>query len=138
MTIGSRRVRREFSSLSPTCVVSHSRFLRTTGSCHHQEGRLSTRSTRLSPFTYRDNGHGSQPKELTLGAPEFIRRFSLHILPWGLVRIRALWYLGQQSQKMCSARDLQVPRGRTLVLQPQGADGPITNLFGTLFPMGAQ
>jgi hypothetical protein len=31
MTIGSRRVRSEFSSLSPTCVVSHSRFLRTTG-----------------------------------------------------------------------------------------------------------
>src|SRR5258708_4190775 len=39
-------------------------------------------------FTYRDYRHGSQRKELTLSALEFIRRFSLHILPPGLVRIR--------------------------------------------------
>jgi len=31
-------------------------------------------------FTYRDYRHGSQLKELTLCALEFIRRFSLHIL----------------------------------------------------------
>jgi putative transposase len=37
-------------------------------------------------FTYRDYRHGSQLKELTLSALEFIRRFSLHILPPGLVR----------------------------------------------------
>jgi len=30
-------------------------------------------------FTYRDYRHGSQLKELTLCAREFIRRFSLHI-----------------------------------------------------------
>ena len=39
-------------------------------------------------FTYRDYRHGSLRKELTLSALEFIRRFSLHILPPGLVRIR--------------------------------------------------
>ena len=32
-------------------------------------------------FTYRDYRHGSQRKELNLSALEFIRRFSLHILP---------------------------------------------------------
>ena len=32
-------------------------------------------------FTYRDYRHGSQRKDLTLSALEFIRRFSLHILP---------------------------------------------------------
>src|SRR6266403_1303593 len=32
-------------------------------------------------FTYRDYRHGSQRKQLTLSALEFIRRFSLHILP---------------------------------------------------------
>jgi hypothetical protein len=55
-------------------------------------------------FTYRDYRHGSQLKELTLSASEFIRRFSLHILPPGL------WNSGQQSQKTCyrsSPRDLQ-------------------------------
>ncbi len=39
-------------------------------------------------FTYRDYRHGSQRKQLTLSALEFIRRFSLHILSSGLVRIR--------------------------------------------------
>ena len=36
-------------------------------------------------FIYRDYRHGSQLKELTLSGLEFIRRFSLHILPSGLV-----------------------------------------------------
>jgi len=35
-------------------------------------------------FSYRT-------KELTLSALEFVRRFSLHILPPGLVRIRHCW-----------------------------------------------
>jgi hypothetical protein len=39
-------------------------------------------------FAYRDYRHGSQLKSLTLSGLEFIRRFSLHILPAGLVRIR--------------------------------------------------
>ena len=40
-------------------------------------------------FTYRDYRHGSQLKGLTLSGLEFIRRFSLHILPSGLVREEA-------------------------------------------------
>ena len=59
--------------------------------------------------------HGSQLKKLTLSALEFIRRFSLHILPPGLVRIRHYGILGQQSQKSCyrsSPRDLQAPPAR--------------------------
>ncbi len=43
---------------------------------------------RTVTFTYRDYLHGSQLKELTLSVLEFIRRFSSHILPSGLVRIR--------------------------------------------------
>jgi hypothetical protein len=39
-------------------------------------------------FTYRDYRKGGAVKALTLTAREFIRRFSLHILPAGLVRIR--------------------------------------------------
>jgi hypothetical protein len=35
---------------------------------------LSTRGTRTVTFTYRDYRHGSQRKELTLSALEFIRR----------------------------------------------------------------
>lgn len=39
-------------------------------------------------FTYKDYKQGSVTKEITLDAMEFIRRFSLHILPKGFVRIR--------------------------------------------------
>src|ERR1700692_4217448 len=49
-------------------------------------------------FTYRDYRHGSLRKELTLCALEFIRRFSLHILAPGLVRIRHYGILGNNQQ----------------------------------------
>lgn len=39
-------------------------------------------------FAYKDYKQGSVKKEMTLDASEFTRRFSLHILPKGFVRIR--------------------------------------------------
>jgi hypothetical protein len=39
-------------------------------------------------FTYKDYAHGSQIREMSLPAEEFIRRFLLHVLPQGYVRIR--------------------------------------------------
>jgi hypothetical protein len=39
-------------------------------------------------FSYKDYKHGNVKKEMTLDAMEFIRRFSLHVLPKGFVRIR--------------------------------------------------
>lgn len=39
-------------------------------------------------FAYKDYKHGSVKKEMTLESLQFIRRFSLHILPKGFVRIR--------------------------------------------------
>jgi len=38
-------------------------------------------------FRYRDNASGGQ-KSMTLDGPEFLRRFLLHVLPTGFVRIR--------------------------------------------------
>src|ERR1700724_1981625 len=72
-------------------------------------------------FTYRDYRHGSQRKELTLSALEFIRRFSLHILPPGLVRIRHYGILGNNRRKAAieAARAILMSRGRALELQPQ-------------------
>jgi hypothetical protein len=45
-------------------------------------------------FTYRDYRDNSTVKLITLSAMEFIRRFSWHILPRGLVRIRHYGILG--------------------------------------------
>lgn len=39
-------------------------------------------------FSYKDYKHANVKKMMTLEGPEFIRRFSLHILPRGFVRIR--------------------------------------------------
>jgi Putative transposase/Transposase zinc-binding domain len=72
-------------------------------------------------FTYRDYQHGSQRKALRLSALEFIRRFSLHILPAGLVRIRHYGILGNNRRKraIAAARAIFQCRGRALELQPQ-------------------
>src|SRR5258705_9016651 len=78
-------------------------------------------------FTYRDYRHGSQRKELPLSALEFIRRFSLHILPPGLVRIRHYGILGNNRRKrdIEAARAIFISRGGAVELQPRsGADPP--------------
>ncbi len=76
-------------------------------------------------FTYRDYRHGSQRKELTLSALEFIRRFSLHILPPGLVRIRHYGILANNRRKrdIEAARAILMSRGRALELEFHSAAG---------------
>lgn len=39
-------------------------------------------------FRYRDYAHGNRERRMTLSAHEFLRRFLLHVLPRGFVRIR--------------------------------------------------
>jgi Putative transposase len=77
-------------------------------------------------FTYRDYRHGSKLKELTLCALEFIRRFSLHILPSGLVRIRHYGILGNNRRKrdIEAARAIFKRRRRAKELQPQCVADP--------------
>jgi len=77
-------------------------------------------------FTYRDYRHGSQRKELTLSALEFIRRFSLHILSPGLVRIRHYGILGNNRRKAAieAACAIFKRRGHALELQPQSVADP--------------
>lgn len=60
-------------------------------------------------FTYRDYRHGAKVKLLTLSALEFLRRFSWHILPSGLVRIRHYGLLAN------NRRHRDVPRARALL-----------------------
>jgi hypothetical protein len=44
-------------------------------------------------FRYKDYASGGRRRCMTLSADEFLRRFAQHILPRGLVRIRAFGYL---------------------------------------------
>ncbi len=50
-------------------------------------------------FSYRDRKHGDCPRTMTLQADEFIRRFLLHVLPNGFMRIRHFGFLANRSRK---------------------------------------
>jgi hypothetical protein len=47
-------------------------------------------------FRWKDYAHGSKPGTMTLGATEFLRRFFLHVLPKGFVRIRHFGFLANR------------------------------------------
>jgi hypothetical protein len=50
-------------------------------------------------FTYRDRRNNNTLKTMTLQAKEFIRRFLLHVLPDGFVRIRHFGFLANRYKK---------------------------------------
>jgi hypothetical protein len=50
-------------------------------------------------FAYRDRKHGDVQKTKTLKAEEFIRRFLLHVLPDGFMRIRYFGFLANRCKK---------------------------------------
>ena len=63
-------------------------------------------------FRYRDYNHGNRRKVMSLHAAEFLRRFLLHVLPKGFMRIRHYGLLANRSKrlKLQAARDaLAVP-----------------------------
>ena len=39
-------------------------------------------------FRYKDYAHGNRPRTMTLDGAEFLRRFLLHVVPRGFMRIR--------------------------------------------------
>jgi len=60
-------------------------------------------------FTYRDRRDHNRPKELTLSAAEFIRRFLLHVTPPGLCRMRHYGFLSNR------VKEQQLGRCRALL-----------------------
>jgi hypothetical protein len=59
-------------------------------------------------FRWKDYAHGSQQKMMTLTATEFLRRFFLHVLPKGFVRIRYFGFLANRwrTEMLALARQL--------------------------------
>jgi hypothetical protein len=49
-------------------------------------------------FTWKDYADGCRRKEMTLDAVEFVRRFAMHIVPKGLVRIRRYGLLAHRDR----------------------------------------
>jgi hypothetical protein len=59
-------------------------------------------------FRWKDYAHGSQQRKMTLSTDEFLRRFLLHVLPRGFVRIRHFGFLAhrQRGQHLTQCRQL--------------------------------
>jgi hypothetical protein len=67
-------------------------------------GRLQSLENGRVTFRWRDSKAGNQIKTMTLDAVEFIRRFLLHILPTGFVKIRHFGFLASRNRAAALAR----------------------------------
>jgi hypothetical protein len=56
-------------------------------------GRILSFAEGRVTFRWRDSAHGNKQKTMTLDAVEFIRRFLMHVLPRGFVKIRHYGFL---------------------------------------------
>ena len=54
-------------------------------------------------FRWKDYAHGGKKRKMTLAAEEFIRRFLLHVLPKGLVRIRHYGWMANRCRRQRAA-----------------------------------
>ena len=72
-------------------------------------------------FRWKDYRHGSQVRILTLDVEEFLRRFLLHVLPKGFVRIR---YFGLLAAR-CRTQDLATCRTVLATAPPPPPDAPV-------------
>ena len=68
-------------------------------------------------FKYRDRKDNDTLKEMRLEANEFIRRFLLHVLPEGFMRIRHFGFLANRSKR----EDLSKCRMRLNLSEPRMA-----------------
>ncbi len=72
-------------------------------------------------FTYRDRSGNNELKYMTLDAVEFIRRFLLHVLPNGFVKIRYFGFMAHRNRKRCIAliRELIGPEASVEQTSPE-------------------
>ncbi len=70
--------------------------------------RLLTFDGRNVTFLWRDYAHGNHQRRMTVSAEEFIRRFLMHILPRGFVRVRNFGFLanGRRTVLLPHCREL--------------------------------
>jgi hypothetical protein len=84
--------------------------------------RLVSVSDTAVRFRYKDYASGNRRKVMALEAQEFIRRYLLHVLPKGFMRIRHYGLLGNRAKhhKLARARAaLNVPRFTPFLTAPE-------------------
>jgi len=71
-------------------------------------------------FLWKDYAHGYRKRVMTLSAVEFLRRFLMHLLPKGFVRIRHYGFLANRHRR----ERLELCRRLLAVERPAVAEGP--------------
>jgi hypothetical protein len=77
-------------------------------------------------FRWKDYAHGNKKRKMTLPADEFLRRFLLHILPRGFVRIRHFGFLAnrRRTELLAVCRQLLQPTPQLRTCVPPVATDP--------------
>jgi hypothetical protein len=90
--------------------------------------RLLDRQRQTVTFAWKDYADGGRSKTMILPVGEFVRRFCLHFLPPGLVKIRHFGFLSnrQRQTRVAQARALLQPQG-TAASPPQEASDTSAN-----------
>ena len=86
--------RRPFSG--PEHVIQY--LARYTHRVAISNGRLTSLQNGQVTFRWRDSSDGNRQKLMTIDAVEFIRRFLLHVLPRGFVKIRHFGFLANRNR----------------------------------------
>jgi len=105
---------------SPDCVLKYlARYTHRVAISNHRLLRMQDDKV---TFAWKDYAHASRRKTMTLSAVEFIRRFLLHVLPRGFVRIRHQGFLANRTrrEKVALCRELLAAEDRAppVVLSP--------------------
>ena len=106
---GPDRVLKYLARYTHRVAISNSRILSIEG------GRVT--------FKWKDYAGGNKTGTMTLDAVEFIRRFLLHIVPTGFVRIRQFGFLANRARgrklELCRAL-LGAPPAPAVIVDPSG------------------
>ena len=99
---------------SPTNLIKYlARYTHRIAISNH---RIITVQNDQVTFSYKDYADNDKIKQMTLSAVEFIRRFMMHVLPDGFMRMRHYGFLGNKAKKK------KLPLIRTLIEQSGSTD----------------
>jgi Putative transposase/Transposase zinc-binding domain len=76
-------------------------------------------------FRWKDYAHGGKQRKMTLSANEFLRRFLLHVLPKGFIRIRFFGFLAPRQRGAAAALPPLARRGSTSTLAGAASTGAV-------------
>ena len=86
---GPEQVLRYLAQYTHRVAISNHRLV------SFQEGKVT--------FRWKDYAHGNKKRKMTLTAHEFLRRFLLHVLPCGFVRIRHFGWMANRDRRKLAA-----------------------------------